>query len=159
MQRTPLPAGVVAWTQDAAQHTLWLATDHRLTEYDARGRTMTSFALPDAPTAMAYDASSGQIWMAFANHQVARYTPSGQQTLQTPRPTMASGPMAADGAGGLWIAGRTHVVHLDAEGYVRVRTAVMPETDASATSTSTASIQALAVDPIAHGAWVKTPTR
>ncbi|THD10302.1 hypothetical protein B1806_09190 [Metallibacterium scheffleri] len=157
IQRTPLPAGVVAWTQDAAQHTLWLASDHRLTEYDVRGRTMTSLVLPEVPTAMAYDASSAQIWIAFAN-QVARYTASGRQTLLTPRPTLAAGPMAADGAGGLWIAGRTHVVHLDAEGYVRVRTAVMPETAASAASTSTASIQALAVDPISHGAWVKTPT-
>ena len=158
VQRTPLPAGIVAWTQDAAQHTLWLASDHRLTEYDARGRTVTSFALPDAPTAMAYDTGSGQIWMAFANNQLARYTPSGQQTLQAPRPTMAAGPMAADGAGGLWIAGRTHVVHLDAEGFVRVRTAVMPETDASAVSMPAAGIQALAVDPVSHGVWVKTPT-
>jgi RHS repeat-associated protein len=158
IQRTPLPAGVVAWTQDAAQHTLWLTSDHRLTEYDAHGTAVTSFALPETPTAMAYDASSGQIWMAFANKQVARYTPSGQQTLQAPRPTMATGPMVADGAGGLWIAGRTHVVHLDAEGFVRVRTAVMAETDASAVSMPAAGIQSLAVDPVSHGAWVKTPT-
>lgn len=158
VQRTQLPAGVVAWAQDAAQHTLWLASDHRLTEYDAHGQAMTSFALPEVLTAMAYDTGSGQIWMAFANNQVARYTPSGQQTLQAPRPTMATGPMVADGAGGLWIAGRTHVVHLDAEGFVRVRTAVMAETDASAVSMPAAGIQALAVDPISHGAWVKTPT-
>ena len=157
-QRTPLPAGVVAWTQDAAQHTLWLASDHRLAEYDAHGRTMTSFALPEVPTAMAYDNGSGQIWMAFANHQIARYTARGRQTLQAPRPTMAAGPMAADGAGGLWIAGRTHVVHLDAEGFVRVRIAVMPETGATASSAPVPGIQALAVDPISHGVWVKTPT-
>ncbi len=158
IRRTPLPEGAIAWTADAAQHTLWLASGHGLIEYDAHGTAVTSFALPDVPTAMTYDASSGQIWLAFANSQVARYTARGQQTLQTLLPTLTAGPMAADGAGGLWIAGRTHVVHLDAEGFVRVRTAVIPETDAIAPSAPVPGIQALAIDPVSHGVWVKTPT-
>ncbi len=158
VQRTPLPERAIAWAADAAQHTLWLASNHGLTAYDAHGRAADSFALPDVPAAMTYDASSGQIWMTFANGQVARYTAQGQQTLQAPLPTMAAGPMAADGEGGLWIAGRTHVAHLDAEGFVRVRTAVMPEADAVARSAPVPRIQALVVDPISHGIWVKTPT-
>lgn len=143
---------------DYRRSQLWVAEDRSIVVLDKEGNTVLPVYLSRAehPTAIAYDGRLDQVWVAF-EHEVARYDRTGTEifSLALPNKIDLHHEIAADGAGGLWLAGARALAYLDPSGQLRFT--LEPFVDDSSQDDDAGArrkIVDLAADALDHTTWV-----
>ncbi|MFP4697031.1 hypothetical protein, partial [Thiohalospira sp.] len=116
-----LNGSVAALALDSDRDRLWIAQSETLVAIAADGSPAERVELDDetesAPRALAYAPESDALWVA-GDQQLLRLGPEGEvRYREEVRGRTAH--LAADGRGGVWLAGRQRLRHVDGSGLTR----------------------------------------
>ena len=103
-----------------ASHTrsgqLWAISTNQLTAYDALGQAINTSSTNNPFNAIAVDSTSGYLWLATPQALILlneQGTEQSRLSLNTDAAnTIDSQYLSIDGAGGLWVIGNEHILHI-----------------------------------------------
>jgi ligand-binding sensor domain-containing protein len=137
---------------DYKHGTIWLATDTEIESFNSSDLSKIqtiSFQSATEVEAIAYDESLDEIW-AIVNHQVVRYSTTGQLVLSSS--VKADETLSATGDGRVWAGDERNVSLLDSSGSELIRIRPFNRDDNN-------ELKQLIVEPSDKSVWVAGQTR
>lgn len=147
--RIRLSAKLLDAALDRADSQLWVLERGGLEIFNSDGTLLRRIALPrkSKPLALSFDDHQRTAWVTFKG-ELRRYDRSGQVVLQVALPRGLDRRLAADEAGGAWLAGARQLAHVDARGQVSFSLRPFSGEEGGG------GITAIAADPADASLWV-----
>ncbi|MHB1273346.1 MAG: RHS repeat-associated core domain-containing protein [Rhodanobacter sp.] len=172
----PLDHAIQTLALDTKRHWLWAAEGKVLVALDPTGQKVATQPLHHEADALAYDASLDQLWLTVQD-RLMRLASDGSTVLTAQLDHGSVGALAADGAGGVWVAGGRVLSHFDKTGAEQFALQPLsesapkrlPQQDSSGSGLGRVldtlsgllhddgnahPITGMAADPLTHGVWV-----